>query len=199
MSAPVLETHAGGVIRVTPAPGAWGAVPHALIEDNRVDLDSRAVAAWLATRPNNWQISIPHLQKVMGLGRERWWRIARELEAAGYLTRSKTPGGPGGRWVWQIEFCAVPTVHVLAVHGQDVHIERRSLNKKENPQKRERAPARPAGACPRTPRSGRGGVEIDEETGLHHNPSDPRDAAAMLEIKRHRPDSSAPRRGCRGA
>ncbi|CDW96341.1 hypothetical protein THICB2_780011 [Thiomonas sp. CB2] len=106
---PIRETHAGGVLRVSAPPGAWGSVPLALIEDVRLDLAARAVAIWLATRPAGWQISVAHLLSALHLGRDRWRRIAGELQSAGYLARSPTPSGPGGRWVWEIVFCAIPT------------------------------------------------------------------------------------------
>lgn len=106
----ILDSHAGGVVRVSiPAGQQWGAVPCSLLEDDRMALDSRAVAAWLATRPPGWQISIRHLQQALGLGHERWLRIAREMEAAGYFSRSKYQGGPGGTWVWEIKFCPIPS------------------------------------------------------------------------------------------
>ncbi len=115
--------HSGGVVQVQHR-ARWGAVPEALLEDDRLDLDSRAVAAWLAVKPNNWQISVTALRrrlarkgqsahisesddKVPMLGKDRWQRIASELEAAGYLIRRRT-NGPGGHWIWNIVFNPEP-------------------------------------------------------------------------------------------
>ena len=112
------ESHAGGVVRVQAPAGAWGALPLALLEDSRLDLDSRAVAAWLGTRPDGWQIAIGPMCRVLGLGRDRWRRIARELEVGGYLSRHVAPIGPAGRMVWTIDFCAAPTMDGFAVAGQ---------------------------------------------------------------------------------
>lgn len=104
--------HSGGVVQVQHF-ARYGAVPESLLEDNRLDLDSRAVAAWLAVKPAGWQISIKNLRlrlarvdKTM-LGKDRWQRIAHELESAGYLSRKKV-NGKGGQWVWHIIFNPVP-------------------------------------------------------------------------------------------
>lgn len=111
------ETHCGGVVQVRHPAGRWGAVPEAMLEDERLSLDTRGVAAWLATRPPSWQIKVAALRRRLGVGRERWFRIARELERSGYLRRDKYPGGPGGKWVWHIEFSPVSTVVGSADHG----------------------------------------------------------------------------------
>ncbi|MBN8745499.1 MAG: hypothetical protein J0I24_14535 [Thiomonas arsenitoxydans] len=116
--ADIKSTHSGGVIRVQVPPGAWGAVPTALIEDARLSLEARAVAAWLATRPPGWQIAVPPLCRTLGLGRDRWRRVAREMEDAGYLSRRAHQGGTiqkngrqhAGTWRWEILFCAVPHI-----------------------------------------------------------------------------------------
>lgn len=58
-------------------------------------------------------------------------------------------------------------------------------------EKRVRAPARTAGGKPPgPPRSRRGGFqfEVDQQTGIHHNPANPRDLAALEQIARHGPD-----------
>lgn len=104
--------HTGGVVQVRHTT-RYGAVPEALLEDRRLDLDSRAVAAWLAVKQDGWQIFIGVLRTRLGregqvmLGKDRWQRIANELESAGYLTRKKV-NGPDGRWNWHITFTPVP-------------------------------------------------------------------------------------------
>lgn len=104
--------HSGGVVQVQHV-ARYGAVPESLLEDNRLDLDSRAVAAWLAVKPGGWQISIKNLRQRLArrdksmLGKDRWQRIAHELESAGYLSRKKV-NGKSGQWVWHIIFNPVP-------------------------------------------------------------------------------------------
>lgn len=103
------ESHTGGVVKIGAIQGRWGAVPEALFEDQRLGLDTRAVAGWLSTRPEGWQISVFHLRKRLGIGKDKWQRMANELVAAGYLYRS-CHTGRGGRRIWEIVFSAVPGV-----------------------------------------------------------------------------------------
>lgn len=111
--------HSGGVVQVQYVT-RYGSVPEALLEDIRLDLDSRAVAAWLAVKPSGWQISVTSLRMRLSLqgkkmlGKDRWQRIALELESAGYLFRRKV-NGKGGQWVWHITFNPVPASLTVAV------------------------------------------------------------------------------------
>ena len=108
---------------VVAAGAPWGAVPHGLLHDQRLGFDTRAVAAILAIRPAGSRIIISELITELGLGRERWRRAARELKAAGYLTMRCQPA-ERGRWLWTIEFCAVPTVDGFPVDGEPVDKEK---------------------------------------------------------------------------
>lgn len=115
--------HSGGVLQVRHS-SYWGSVPEAMLEDPMLDLDSRAVGAWLAIKPGGWQISVSALRRRLGrvvqpkagdinaefriLGKDRWQRIARELEAAGYLWRQQQNGG-AGQWIWNIVFNPIPS------------------------------------------------------------------------------------------
>ena len=146
MSSPIQDTHAGGVVRVQYPAGSWGSVPHDLLKDKRLSLDTRGLAAWLATRPPGWQISISFLRREHDLGEERWQRMAREMERAGYLTRGKKPGGEvtkNGRtytqtWVWEIVFQSVPPVPGLPGPGSPEHGKPGHKNKKDQTKKQTR-------------------------------------------------------------
>lgn len=88
--------------------GRFGIVPEALLEDSRLSLDTRAVAAWLAAKPPDWVVMVGVMRKRLGLSEQRWLRkIARELECAGYLLRERRHDKQG-RIVWQIEFYPDP-------------------------------------------------------------------------------------------
>ena len=136
------DTHSGGVLSVSMPPGSrYGIVPRALLEDPHLSLDTRAVAAWLSTQDAGFQIVIAVLCRKMGLGKERWLRIARELEGSGYLSRRKRPigvdpvTGRKNQWKWENAFTPVPDAspgvdlsvvgfpdHGAPVHGQFDHI-----------------------------------------------------------------------------
>ncbi len=114
--------HSGGVVQVQHLV-RFGSVPESLLEDQRLDLDTRAVAAWLAIKQSGWQINIGvlrHRLSINGksLGKERWKRIAEELKAAGYLSQTRI-NGPGGLWIWHITFTPVPglTIGGFAADG----------------------------------------------------------------------------------
>lgn len=83
----------------------WLATPEALVEDERLGLDTRLVAVWLAGKPDSWVIRIGPLCGRLGLGRDRWRRIAGELERHGYLHRERCQR-PDGTWGWQFVFSA---------------------------------------------------------------------------------------------
>ena len=118
MSTDLHETHSGGVVRVVMPPGErYGIVPRTLLEDEQLGLDTRAVAAWLASQSGGYQIVIAALRRKMGMGEDRWARIARELEDAGYLTRACAPSGTRGRWVWHITFNPHPALPGSTVPG----------------------------------------------------------------------------------
>ncbi|QAU35143.1 hypothetical protein [Janthinobacterium sp. 17J80-10] len=104
--------HSGGVVQVTHS-YRYGAVPEHLLEDPLLSLDSRAVGAWLAVKPDGWVISIAVLRRRLApngkseLGKEKWQRIARELVDAGYMIR-KVFNGENGQLTWFISFNPVP-------------------------------------------------------------------------------------------
>ena len=105
-------------------------ISRALIDDSRLQFDTRAIANWLLAKPDGWQIRLgvlPYLlQQRAGpgerMGRDRVRRMLRELENAGYLTRTRSQK-PDGRWVWRIEFSDTPapsTIDGSAVDGSAV-------------------------------------------------------------------------------
>jgi len=99
------------ILRVDHSAGRWKAIPMALINDDRLGLDTRGFAAWLLARPDGWEIrssALPHLlsTKVEHVGREKTRRFLRELEAAAYLTRARWRD-THGRWIWN--YCFRPT------------------------------------------------------------------------------------------
>jgi hypothetical protein len=120
--------HSGGVVQVLHT-ARYGAVPEALLEDRRLGLDTRAVAAWLAIKASGWQINVAYLRWSLALpgktqlGKDLWQRIASELETAGYLSRTKLKG-QNGLWVWHITFNpapANPTMAGSAGYGSAAH------------------------------------------------------------------------------
>lgn len=110
--------HSGGVVQVFHT-ARYGAVPESLLEDHRLGLDTRAVAAWLAIKASGWQINVGYLRSALALpgkselGKDIWQRIATELELTGYLYRTRQKG-QNGQWVWHITFNPVPGTTTIA-------------------------------------------------------------------------------------
>jgi hypothetical protein len=99
----------------------------ALINDARLGFDTLGFAAWLLTRPPGWQIrasALPQLLKSRSrhVGRDRARRFLRELERAGYLTRTRHRTADG-RWIWDNAFrptSAISTIDAFSVDGSPV-------------------------------------------------------------------------------
>ena len=103
------------ILRVDLDAGGWEAITAALINDERLEFDTRGFAAWLLARPDGWQIkaaALPHLLKCSSghVGRDKARRFLRELEQAGYLTRTRRRGADG-RWIWDYFFRPTSAAH----------------------------------------------------------------------------------------
>jgi hypothetical protein len=104
------------IIRTVKSAGRWEAVPTALVHDDRLGWDTRAVAIWLLCRPDGWQIragALPHLLKDQTrrsghVGREVAQRFLRELTRHGYMVRTRSRRADG-TWEWHSVFSAVPS------------------------------------------------------------------------------------------
>ncbi len=115
------------ILRVDKSAGCWEAIPTSLINDARLGFDARGFAAWLLTRPPGWQIracALPRLLKSRSrhVGRDRARRFLRELERAGYLTRTRHRTADG-RWIWYHAFrptSAASTIDAFSVDGSPV-------------------------------------------------------------------------------
>ena len=115
------------ILRVDMDAGGWEAITTALINDERLEFDTRGFAAWLLARPDGWQIkaaALPHLLKCSSghVGRDKARRFFRELEHAGYLTRTRRQGADG-RWIWDYFFrptSPAPTIDASPVGGPPV-------------------------------------------------------------------------------
>ncbi|RCL00014.1 MAG: hypothetical protein JSC085_001001 [Candidatus Tokpelaia sp. JSC085] len=60
-------------------------VPNSLVEDHRLSFEARGVLCYLLSKPNNWKIQIRDLQKQGNLGRDKTYRLLKELRNIGYL------------------------------------------------------------------------------------------------------------------
>ena len=95
------------IIRVDKKKGGWSALPRSLFEDDKLSLDARGLAGWLGTRTDNFIISPSGIRKLLGIGKEKYGRIAGELQRGGYLERVEGRDN-SGRFIWEFIFQLVP-------------------------------------------------------------------------------------------
>jgi hypothetical protein len=62
-------------------------IPNSVAEDARLTFEARGVLCYLLAKPNNWQVSVDDIRKAGGIGRDKVYRILKELLDAGYLRR----------------------------------------------------------------------------------------------------------------
>ena len=74
--------------------GSYTTLPNSIFNDRRLSADTRAMLAWVLSKPKNWDIRPPAVAKALSrsggkpLGRTRLSRIFDEAIAAGYMARS---------------------------------------------------------------------------------------------------------------
>ena len=69
---------------------AYFAISRALAQDTRLSYEARGVLAYLLSKPSDWEAQVPDLMREGHTGRERMYRILRELREAGYIHRERT-------------------------------------------------------------------------------------------------------------
>ena len=79
-----------------------------MLEDHRLSLDARAVAAYICTRSDTFDLSVAGLCVLLEIGEDKWRRIRDELHAAGYLRHIKGKD-QRGRFRHELLFSPIPT------------------------------------------------------------------------------------------
>jgi DNA-binding MarR family transcriptional regulator len=82
-----------------PRPKAnYTVVSNAVIEDSSLSFKARGVLIYILSKPDDWKVLVKDLMSVGNCGRDSVQAALREIEAAGYLTRTTTRDA-AGRWV----------------------------------------------------------------------------------------------------
>ena len=91
----------------------FGIVPNALLEDKRLSLQARALAAWLIGRADGFEIRVEALKKMLGITDKIWVSVRKELEKVGWWKsekfrvpsdKGKNKGRPIFKWEHEFEF-----------------------------------------------------------------------------------------------
>lgn len=62
-------------------------IPNGVAEDARLTFEARGVLCYLLAKPHDWRVEINDIRKAGDIGRDKVYRILKELQAAGYLER----------------------------------------------------------------------------------------------------------------
>lgn len=85
-------------------------VPNAIAEDDRLSFEARGLLVYLLAKPNNWKVRITDIQNAGGIGRDKAYRLLKELRDVGYIVLD-IRRGPGNRIEEQnyiVYDCAIP-------------------------------------------------------------------------------------------
>ena len=83
----------------TPKDGSspYVATSRAAAQDERLSFEARGMLWYLLSKPSDWKVVIGDLMKAGHCGRDRVYRILRELQTAGYLMRERQQQDAKGR------------------------------------------------------------------------------------------------------
>ena len=71
-------------------------LPNAAVSDRRISVEARWLLAYLASHSDTWRYHFDYIREDAGVGRDKLWRMLRELREHGYL-RVGSVKGPDGR------------------------------------------------------------------------------------------------------
>lgn len=84
--------------------GGFTVVPNSVVADEKLSIEARGLFAYLMSLPDGWVFRTNHLKRVYGVGRDKYYRLVRELKERGYLV-VKVPKDSLGRFIgthWEI-------------------------------------------------------------------------------------------------
>lgn len=85
-----------GIIRVRKdRENPFAQVPRALLEDTSLTWQARGVLTYLVSKPDHWQVQVADLVNRGDLKRDGIYSVLKELETAGYVSRSQAQGAAG--------------------------------------------------------------------------------------------------------
>lgn len=95
------------ILRINLGEGGWRAVPPKIFEDERLALDTRGVAGFIATRSDSFSLSVGGLCKLLKIGEDKWKRMSAEFKEAGYLKHIESRN-KAGRFQHELWFSPIP-------------------------------------------------------------------------------------------
>jgi hypothetical protein len=77
----------------------WTTVDRVTVNDDRLSFKARGILIWLLDKPDGWRVRSKDIENAGTEGREAVRAALRELESAGYLTRSRHRDPATGQWL----------------------------------------------------------------------------------------------------
>lgn len=81
------------------APGGYVRIDRAAAQDSRLSLEARGLFVYLRSKPRDWRIVPEDIQREGKIGRDKAYKLLRELLAAGYLERPRVRQS-NGTFLW---------------------------------------------------------------------------------------------------
>lgn len=75
--------------------GGYSSIPNAAVRDASLSIEARGFLALIMSMSAGWVFRRNNLMKTAGIGRDKYRRIVKELEAAGYLRITPTHDDSG--------------------------------------------------------------------------------------------------------
>ncbi len=83
------------IIRTLKDEDPYARISRSLLQDDSLSYEARGLAAYLLSKPENWEIEVSDLIKQSPDGRDKIYRVLKELERSGYLKRERERGKTG--------------------------------------------------------------------------------------------------------
>lgn len=137
------------------------AVPRHVVQmvGTKISPEALGVLVWLAARPVGAQVSVPHISRAMGFGKDKWQRIGRELRAVGALFSMPVVCNETGRVYGQALGVRWPDAPKAKAKPQPKDKPKASTSKPEKPASTE---SRKTRLSPPSPRAGFSGYKKPE-------------------------------------
>lgn len=65
--------------------GNFAVIPNAVADDDRLSFEARGLLCYLLAKPHDWQVSIANIRKAGNIGRDKAYKLIKELKEAGYV------------------------------------------------------------------------------------------------------------------
>lgn len=96
---------------------AFSAIPDDILQDTRMRPETRLVLGWLIGRPDDWEVRLSYLQRVLGLTRDRWAKARKEMEQCGYVQQIRQKNADG-TFRWEYVVTDTPSAPVGTIAGK---------------------------------------------------------------------------------